>query len=122
LDEVGLAGLYNFIYVPFDFKKLVALRYGFVNFERNEDAVKAIAALDGFAGWVVEGEQACEASWSGAQQGLDANIERYRNSPVMHSRVPDEYKPVLLEKGVRIAFPAPTQAVKPPKLRSANKA
>merc|ERR1712093_649541 len=32
LDEVGLGGLYNFIYVPFDFKKNVILRYGFVNF------------------------------------------------------------------------------------------
>lgn len=122
MDEVGLAGLYNFIYVPFDFKRLIALRYGFVNFEHHEDAVKAIATLDGFSGWVVEGENACEVAWSGAQQGLHANIERYRNSPVMHSSVPDAYKPVLLERGVRIAYSAPTQAVKPPKFRGVQQA
>lgn len=122
LDDVGLAGLYNFIYVPFDFKKFVALRYGFVNFENNENAVKAMATLDGYAGWALDGEKACEVEWSGAQQGLHANIERYRNSPVMHHSVPEAYKPVLFERGARIAFPAPTQAVKPLKLRKAPQA
>lgn len=123
LDEAGLAGTYDFVYVPFNFKKLVALRHALVNFERNEDAVKAIATLDGFSGWVAEGEKACEVEWSEAQQGLQAHIERYRNSPVMHHSVPDEYKPVLLRNGARIAFPTPTQkVVKPPKLRRAQQA
>lgn len=115
LDEVGLAGLYNFIYIPFDFKKSALLRYGFVNFERNEYALKAMTVLDGFAGW--NSEKSCEVDWGSAQQSLQANIERYRNSPVMHSSVPDEYKPALYKRGVRIAFPAPTKAVKPMKLR-----
>jgi len=35
----------------------------------------------------------------------------------MHSSVPDEYKPVLFKGGVRIAFPAPTKAVKPMRIR-----
>lgn len=115
LDEVGLAGLYNFIYIPFDFKKSALLRYGFVNFEQHEHAVKAMAVLDGFDGW--GSEKSCEVDWGSAQQSLHANIERYRNSPLMHSGVPDEYKPVLFKRGVRIAFPAPTKAVKPMKLR-----
>jgi RNA recognition motif-containing protein len=115
LDEVGLGGLYNFVYVPFDFKKSVVFRYGFVNFEQHEQAVKAMAILDGFSGWVVNGEKGCEVEWSGAQQSLHALIERYRNSPVMHDRVPDAYKPLLFERGVQIPFPAPTQAVNPPK-------
>lgn len=120
LDELGLAGLYDFIYVPFDFKKLVALRYGYVNFEQHADAVKAMAILDGYSGWVVGSEKPCEVEWSGAQQGLYAHIERYRNSPVMHATVPEEYKPVLLQNGIRIAFPPPTQVVKPPKMRLAQ--
>ena len=33
-------------------------------------------------------------NWSHPYQGLDAHIERYRNSPVMHEDVPDEYKPM----------------------------
>jgi RNA recognition motif-containing protein len=117
LDEVGLGGSYNFIYVPFDFKKSALLRYGFVNFECNDQAVKAMAILDGFSGWVVSGEKGCEVEWSDAQQNLNANIERYRNSPLMHSSVPDAYRPVLFKGGARIAFPAPTKAVKPLKLR-----
>jgi len=120
LDEAGLAGLYNFIYVPYDFKKSSLLRYGFVNFEQNASALKAIAALDGFSDW--EGEKACEVRWSGAQQGLHAHVERYRNSPVMHKDVPDEYKPVVFENGVRVAFPAPTKTLKPLKLRKAYQA
>jgi RNA recognition motif-containing protein len=111
----GLGGTYNFVYVPFDFKKSVVFRYGFVNFVQHEQAVMAMATLDGFSGWVVNGEKGCEVEWSGAQQSLHALIERYRNSPVMHDRVPDAYKPLLFERGVEIAFPAPTQAVNPPK-------
>jgi len=120
LDGVGLAGSYNFIYVPFDFKKSALLRYGFVNFELHESAMMAIAALDGFSDW--EGDKPCEVLWSGAQQGLLAHVERYRNSPVMHKDVPDEYKPVVFENGMRAAFPAPTKALKPLKLRRAYQA
>lgn len=114
LDEVGLSGLYNFVYVPFDFKKSVLFRYGFVNFAQHEQAVTAMKVLAGFSGWMVDGEEGCEVDWS-AQQGLYTVIERYRNNQVMHSSVPDAYKPLLFKSGVRIAFPAPTQAVTPPK-------
>jgi hypothetical protein len=122
LSDVGLGGLYNFIYVPFDFKKSVVLRYGFVNFEQHEQAVKAMAMLDGFSGWAVDGEKGCEVEWGSAQQSLQANIERYRNSSLMHVSVPDEYKPVIFNRGVRIAFPAPTQMVKPLKVRRVQQA
>lgn len=122
LDEVGLGGLYNFIYVPFDFKKNMVLRYGFVNFEQHSRAVEAMALLHGFSGWAVDGEKGCEVEWGGAQQSLQANIERYRNSPLMHVSVPDEYRPVVFNRGVRVAFPAPTQVVKPLKLRKAQQA
>jgi RNA recognition motif-containing protein len=122
LDEVGLGGLYNFIYVPFDFKKNIVLRYGFVNFEQHTQAVKAMASLDGFSGWAVDSEKGCEVEWGGAQQSLQANIERYRNSPLMHVSVPDEYRPVVFKRGVRVAFPAPTRVVKPLKLRKPQQA
>eukprot|EP00439_Symbiodinium_sp_Y106_P038344 s1688_g4.t1 len=38
-----------------------------------------------------------------------AHVERYRNSPVMHRSVPDEYKPVIFKNGVRKKFPRPTK-------------
>ena len=31
----------------------------------------------------------------------EAHVERYKNSPVMHKSVPDEYKPVIFADGVR---------------------
>ena len=43
-----------------------------------------------------------------------AHVERYRNSPVMHRSVPDEYEPVIFKNGVRKNFPRPTKKVKAP--------
>merc|ERR1712157_349271 len=47
-------------------------------------------------------------------KGQQVNEDRYRNSPVMHPIVPDVFKPVVLENGVRVAFPASDVKVKPP--------
>ena len=43
-----------------------------------------------------------------------AHVERYRNSPVMHRSVPDQYKPVIFKDGVRKPFPRATKKVKAP--------
>ena len=47
-------------------------------------------------------------------RAVQAHVERYRNSPVMHRSVPDEYKPVIFKNGVRKNFPRPTKKVKAP--------
>ena len=47
-------------------------------------------------------------------RGLEAHVERYRNSPVMHRSVPDQYKPVIFKDGVRKPFPRATKKVKAP--------
>jgi len=57
---------------------------------------------------------AYEAVWATCQQGLAACIRRYRENAVMHSSVPDEYKPMLLSEGERIPFPAPRREVRRP--------
>lgn len=54
--------------------------------------------------------------WGGPHQGLEAHVERYRNSPVMHEDVPDTFKPVLFANGVRISFPLPTRKLRAPRL------
>jgi len=56
----------------------------------------------------------CEVSWSGPHQGFKAHVERYRNSPVMHRSVPDAYKPIIFQDGVRQDFPRPTRKIKAP--------
>ena len=43
----------------------------------------------------------------GTVQGVDANIEAYRNAAVME--LPEAYRPVLLKNGVKLPFPPPNK-------------
>eukprot|EP00913_Durusdinium_trenchii_P000434 g397.t1 len=84
LDEQGMKGLYDFV------------------------------TFHGFSDWALPTAKVCEVRWSGPHQGLRAHVDRYRNSPVMHKSVPDDYKPMIFKDGVRKAFPRPTKKVKAP--------
>ena len=88
--------------------------HAFINFITTNEAQRC---FEGFSVWKVPSEKVCTVTWGSPYQGLDAHIERYQNSPVMHHSIPDDWKPVLLEQGVRIAFPAPTKPIKTPKVR-----
>jgi len=106
------------IYVPVDFSAGAGLGYAFVNLVSLADVPAFWQALDGLSMWGgVASDKACTVSWSEPNQGLAAHIERYRNSPVMHPATPDEWKPALFAKGVRVKFPAPTKKIKAPKVR-----
>mmetsp|Transcript_77473 Transcript_77473/g.250693 ORF Transcript_77473/g.250693 Transcript_77473/m.250693 type:complete len:101 (+) Transcript_77473:106-408(+) len=61
--------------------------------------------------------EAWQASWSEPSRSIEEHVDRYRNSPVMHPSMPDEYKPVLFAGGKRQPFPAPTKAIRPPRIR-----
>jgi len=109
LDAGGLAGRFDFLYLPIDFAKCRNFGYAFVNLTSPEHARRVIAGLDGLS-WRQPGEGQAVVSWSLAQ-GLGSHVERYRNSPVMHESMPDECKPIVLEGGVRVDFPPPTRTV-----------
>ena len=114
LDEQGLAGRYDFVYLPCDFHRAANLGYAFVNMV-DSAAVDAVwKALDGFSEWLMPTSKVCQVSWSGPHQGFKSHVDRYRNSPVMHKSVPEEYKPVIFKDGRRKAFPRPTKKVKAP--------
>lgn len=117
LDKEGFSGRYDFAYLPTDFQKWAGFGYAFVNFATHEEAKRAQDHFQGFDRWKVPTQKKCEVTWSSPYQGLKAHIERYRNSPVMHARVPDECKPVVFSEGRRYAFPAPTKKIKAPHLR-----
>lgn len=119
LDDGGFQGLYDFVYLPVDFTRNIGLGYALISLEQPQNAEGLLQYFDGFRQWgrPEHGEAPCEASWSEPRQGLQEHIERYRNSPVMHKSVPDAYKPVIFEKGVRVSFPAPTKAIRPPRIR-----
>merc|ERR1711870_134328 len=95
LDSEGFAGKYDFVYLPIDFRTHSALGYGFVNLVSPEDAQQLLDHLNGFSKWLTPSRKACSVSWSHPHQGLESHIARYRNSPLMHKVVPDEYRPVL---------------------------
>lgn len=115
LNAEGFKGKFDFVYLPINFDTRLAFGYCFINFVDEVTAESARSHFHGFNNWKVTCKEPCETSWSDPYQGLAANIERYRNSPVMHSSIPEEHKPVLFAGSKRKAFPAPTRFIKPPR-------
>lgn len=114
LDSMGVN--YDFIYVPMDWGRRANLGYAFVNLISPAEAVRIESVLSGFSGWRTSSEKTCEVVWGQVdQQSLLSNVERFRNSPVMHPDVPDEFKPMLFTLGRRSAFPPPTKRIRPPR-------
>jgi len=119
-DDAGFHGTYDFMYLPVDFRTNMSLGYAFVNFVSTQDAQDFMLFFDGFSNWHFLSPKVCKVSWSDPNQGLEEHVERYRNSPVMHENVPDDFKPRLYESGVRVAFPEPTKRIKLPRMRPAK--
>jgi RNA recognition motif-containing protein len=117
IEEFGLQDCIDFIYVPMDFNRMVGLGYAFVNFASSEGAEHARQMFDGFRSWRTTSHKVCEVSFSYPLQGLDAYIEHYRNSCLMHESVPDCCKPALFEAGIRQPFPAPTRQIPVPRVK-----
>jgi len=109
LHSRGFRGCFDFIYVPFDFKRRVGLGYAFMNLVSHEEALRAVQDLPGFNEW--KSNKVLQVSSSVPLQGLWANVERYRNSPVMHPDVPEMFKPLVLQGGIPVGFPTPTMMI-----------
>lgn len=110
----GFADLFDFVYLPTDFRTRAGLGYAFVNLTDPEAVPRFWDVFEGYTNWDLPTQKVCELSWSTPLQGLTAHIERFRNHPVMHPTVPDNFKPMLFQKGVRVPFPAPTKSIKAP--------
>jgi len=113
LDTIQLQ--YDFVYLPFDWGKRANLGYAFVNLVSNQEAERIAENLGGFSDWKVPSEKVCEVVWGTEdRQSLRKIIELFRNSPVMHPDVPEEFKPLLFRSSQRLVFPAPTKRIRPP--------
>jgi hypothetical protein len=117
VDSMGFAASYDFAYLPIDFSSQAGLGYAFINFVSADKAQLCFDVFEGFSDWKVPSEKVCTVTWSSPYQGLEAHIERYQNSPVMHHTISDEWKPIILKQGRRVLFPPPTKAIKTPKIR-----
>lgn len=115
LDNEGFNGMYDLVYHPIDFGTRLGFGYAFVNFVSVEAAAECSEYFNGFTRWTTKHDKACEVSQSTELQGLESHVERYRNSPVMHESVPDEFKPATFADGLRVPFPSPTKKVTKPR-------
>jgi len=118
LDGAGFNGLYDFIYLPIDFKSGACLGYAFVNLVEPSVVASFWERFHGFSDWVLPSRKVCGVSWSDPHQGYEAHVERYRNSPIMHGTVPDEYRPVIFVGGQRAVFPPPSKVPRAPRIRN----
>lgn len=117
LDAEAFAGQYDFLYLPIDFQSGASLGYAFVNCISADSAKCMWDVFLGYSGWMLPSKKKCIVSWSDPHQGLVANVDRYRNSPIMHPSVPDEHKPIVLMCGKRVPFLPPSKKLKAPRMR-----
>jgi hypothetical protein len=113
LDEQGFQGQYDFVYAPMDFRSRQAFGYAFVNLVSPLAAERLHSQLQGLQMWNTK----LELCWSMSHQGLESHVERYKNSPILHHSVPDDYKPQIFSNGRRASFPESTKKIKEPRLR-----
>jgi hypothetical protein len=118
LFDMGLGGQFDFVYVPVDFKRCAAYGYAFVNFVSTKKAKHFRRAFPRDIMYRFPDLVQSAVRMVAPVQGLEANVERYRNSPVMHEAVPAQYRPLLFQGGTSITFPSPTKSIRYPRLRS----
>jgi len=114
LNGAGFRGKYDFVYFPINFSTKAGLGYAFVDLSDAAYVAEFWAALDGFSQWQQPSDKVCQVVWSGQHQGLQATVEKYRNSAVMHASIPEEHKPCVLVHGVVVPFPRPSKALPVP--------
>jgi hypothetical protein len=122
LDKEGFACCFDFVHAPVVLQNKTSLGYVHVNMLDCDLSERAHQHFQGFKDWYGVSNNievlGCIANWNTDHQGLDALTERYRNSPLMHESVPQEYKPAIFNnRGERASFPAPTVRLKPPRFR-----
>lgn len=109
LSARGYRNLFTFVYMPMNLRSYGSFGYAFV------DLIDATVAVQLMKQLQLQ-EDGWRAIWS-STQGMTANVERYRNSPLMHETVPAECKPALYdEHGVQVPFPAPTKYLAKPRI------
>lgn len=116
INEMGHRGLYDFAYMPMNFREEGNFGYAFVNFRSPTLAVNFTSQACIVEQDSADDSQRWQTSWSTCQ-GIEQNIERYRNSPLLHEVVPGDSKPTMFdERGGQLQFPSATKAIRKPRI------
>lgn len=121
LDQ-DMKGLFDFIYLPIDFKNKCNVGYAFINFRTVEacdafvnrfNGVEVRKCLPG-----LNSRKVTEVT-PARVQGFEENVQRLRNSPVMRELVhKPEWMPLIFDyNGDQVNFPAPERPLEPIKPR-----
>lgn len=119
---VDFNGLFDFMYLPIDFKNKCNVGYGFINF-RTQDAteyfVKCFHGVDVRKCLPGLNSKKIVEVTPARVQGLGENVRRLRNSPVMNQLADHpEWMPLLFnDDGIEEPFPSPDQPLPPVKPR-----
>ncbi len=103
LDTLGYKEGIEFFYLPMDYRNKCNVGYAFISFVDNATARRFMAKFTGYKLPGFNSHKICEVSWARVQ-GLKANIQHFRNSPVNNVENP-EYRPLLFTHGTEIPFP-----------------
>jgi len=112
----GFESSYDFFYLPIDFNTAHNVGYAFINFVSESEVSRFIGVYEGLK-LFPDSPKVC-AVCDAKLQGRDRNVEFYRNSTVMG--MDKQYHPLMLVKGWRRAFPAPTRPLVPIQRRPAS--
>lgn len=116
LLDSGYRGLFDFVYMPMNFRESGNFGYAFVNFVSHHVAANLMDQMKNPKYAENPSIQKWNIVWSNCQ-GFDANVERYRNSPLMHELVPMDCKPTVYNHmGMQVPFPAPTKTISKPRI------
>jgi len=115
LTEEGFSGAFTFFYSPLDFRSKNNLGYAFVNLRTAAEAKRFEQFFDGLRVRNRSGWDKPLRVGRARIQGLQANIDHYRNSPV--NVMPEEFKPMIFceRTSERLPFPGPDSAAAPEK-------
>ena len=117
LRNDGFLGSFDFFYLPIDFRNRCNVGYAFINFKSNFDAERFRLIYDGRKLGAFNSSKVCQVSHARVQ-GLLANVEHYRNSPVNGIPV-SQYRPLILDRhGRELPFPLPDVPLAPVRLRT----
>jgi len=120
--EEDMKGMFDFIYLPIDFKNKCNVGYAFINFRTVEACESFVNRFNG-----VEVRKCLPGLNSrkvtevtpARVQGFEENVQRLRNSPVMRELMhKPEWLPLIFDyNGDQLSFPAPERPLDPIKPR-----